>query len=80
MLIVVNLDPFHKHSGWVKIILSDFGIDPNQPYLVHDLLGEGKYIWNGERNYVEIDPGISPAQVFRIRKRLKKEADFDYFM
>jgi starch synthase (maltosyl-transferring) len=80
IFIVVNLDSFHKHSGWVKINLQDFGIDPTQPYLVHDLLGEGKYIWQGERNYVEIDPNISPAYVFRIRKRMKKEADFDYFM
>lgn len=80
ILVVVNLDPFHKHSGWVKIPIRDFGIDANQPYMVHDLLGEEKFIWQGERNYVEIDPHISPAYIFRIRRRLKKEIDFDYFM
>lgn len=80
MLIVVNIDPFHIHSGWVKIPIHDFGIDPSQPYMVHDLLGEEKYIWQGERNYVEINPHISPAYIFRIRRRLKKEIDFDYFM
>lgn len=80
ILVVVNIDPFHKHSGWVKIPIHDFGIDPHQPYMVHDLLGEEKYIWQGERNYVEINPHISPAHIFRIRRKLKKEADFDYFM
>jgi starch synthase (maltosyl-transferring) len=80
ILIVVNLDPFHLHSGWITIPVREMGIDPHQPYLVHDLIGDDKYIWQGERNYVEIDPHTSPACIFRIRKRLKRETDFDYFM
>jgi starch synthase (maltosyl-transferring) len=80
ILIVVNLDPFHTHSGRVNVPIRELGIDPAQPYLVHDLIGDDKYIWQGERNYVEINPDSSPALIFRIRKRLKKEADFDYFM
>jgi starch synthase (maltosyl-transferring) len=80
LLMVVNLDPFHTHSGWVKVPIHELGIDPNQPYLVHDLLGDDKYIWQGERNYVEINPHVSPAYIFRLRKRLKREMDFDYFM
>jgi starch synthase (maltosyl-transferring) len=80
ILIVVNLDPFHTHSGWITIPIREFGIDPHQPYLVHDLIGDDKYIWQGERNYVEINPHTSPAGIFRIRKRLKRETDFDYFM
>ncbi|MFH1025510.1 MAG: alpha-1,4-glucan--maltose-1-phosphate maltosyltransferase [Nitrospirota bacterium] len=80
MLILVNLDPFHTHSGWVKVPVDTFGIDPKQPYLVHDLLGDDKYIWQGERNYVELNPQISPAHILRIRRKMKKETDFDYFM
>lgn len=80
ILVIVNLDPFHTHSGWVKVPIHKFGIEPNQPYLVHDLLGDDKYIWQGERNYVEINSHICPAYIFRIRRRLKKEGDFDYFM
>jgi starch synthase (maltosyl-transferring) len=78
--VVVNLDPFHTQSGWVRVPLRDLGIDPDQPYLVHDLLGEEKYIWQGERNYVELNPQVLPANIFRVRKRLKKETDFDYFL
>ncbi len=80
ILIVVNLDPFHIQSGWVKFPLAEFEIDSEQPYLVHDLISDDKYIWQGERNYVELNPHILPARIFRIRKRLKRETDFDYFM
>ncbi|HUT84753.1 MAG TPA: alpha-1,4-glucan--maltose-1-phosphate maltosyltransferase [Thermodesulfobacteriota bacterium] len=80
ILVVVNLDPFHTQSGWVKVPLSELGIDLNQPYLVHDLLSDDKYIWQGESNYVELNPHLLPAHILKVRKRLKKEADFDYFM
>ncbi len=80
ILIVVNLDPFYTQSGWVKVPINEFGIDPNQPYMVHDLLSDDKYIWHGERNYVELNPRISPAHIFKLRKKLKREMDFDYFM
>ena len=80
ILVVVNLDPFHTQSGWVKVPIGALGIDPNQPYLVHDLLSEDKYIWQGERNYVELNPQVLPANILRVRKRLKRETDFDYFM
>jgi starch synthase (maltosyl-transferring) len=80
IFIVVNLDPFHTQSGWVKVPINEFGIDSNQPYMVHDLLGDDKYIWHGERNYVELNPRISTAHIFKLRKKLKREMDFDYFM
>jgi len=79
ILVVVNLDPAHTQSGWVRIPLEELGIHPQQPYLVHDLLSEEKYIWHGERNFVQIDPHAVPAHIFRIRKRMKRETDFDYY-
>ena len=80
ILVVVNLDPFHTQSGWVRVPLDQLGIDSTQPYLVHDLLSEDSYIWQGERNFVEVNPRVLPAKIFRVRKRLKREMDFDYFM
>jgi len=80
ILVVANLDPFHTQSGWVTVPIEDFGIDPDQPYLVHDLLSQDKYIWHGERNYVELNPHVIPAHIFRLRKKLKRETDFDYFL
>ncbi|MCI0693081.1 alpha-1,4-glucan--maltose-1-phosphate maltosyltransferase [candidate division KSB1 bacterium] len=80
ILVVVNLEPFRAHSGWLKVPIGEFGIDFKQAYLVHDLLSDDKYFWQGELNYVELNPQILPAQIFRLRKRLKREMDFDYFM
>ncbi|NWF53310.1 MAG: alpha-1,4-glucan--maltose-1-phosphate maltosyltransferase [Syntrophaceae bacterium] len=80
ILVLVNLDPHHPHAGWVNLPLTDMGLDPRQPYQVHDLLSGARYLWTGPRNYVAVDPGMAPAQVFRIRRRVRTERDFDYFM
>jgi len=80
LLVVVNLDPYHTQSGWIRVPASELGIEPDRPYLAHDLLGDGRYIWQGEMNYIQIDPSVSPAHIFRLRKRLHRESDFDYFL
>jgi starch synthase (maltosyl-transferring) len=80
ILVVVNLDPAHTQSGWVNVPIEELGIPDNQPYLVHELLSDDKYIWHGERNFVRLDPSVSPAHIFRVRKRMKRETDFDYFL
>ncbi|OGP94071.1 MAG: alpha-amlyase [Deltaproteobacteria bacterium RBG_16_47_11] len=80
IMVVVNLDPFHIQSGWVRVPIHEWGIDPDQPYLVHDLLSDDKYIWQGEKNYVELNPQVLPGNILRVRKRLRREMDFDYFL
>lgn len=80
VLVVVNLDPYHAHAGWLEIPLEDFGLDPDQSYQVHDLLSDVRYLWFGPRNYVQVDPNVIPAHIFRIRRRIRTERDFDYFM
>jgi len=80
ILVVVNLDPYHTRSGWLRIPIGELGIAPDQPYLCHDLLSDDKYIWQGEVNRVELNPHVLPAYIFKLRKRLKRETDFDYFM
>jgi len=80
ILVIVNLDPFHSQSGWLTIPLNELGIEPGQTYLVHDLISNDRYIWQGERNFVELNPAVMPAHIFRVHRRLKKEQDFDYFM
>jgi starch synthase (maltosyl-transferring) len=80
LLIVVNMDPHHVQSGWVDLPVDQLGIPDDQPFMVHDLLGDAKYIWKGSRNFVELDPHLLPAHIFRIHGSLKKETDFDYFM
>ncbi len=77
---VVNLDPHHAQHGWVTLPLDDLGIDAEHPYQVHDLLGDARYLWNGPTNFVGLDPASTPAHIFRIRRRLRTEQDFDYFL
>jgi starch synthase (maltosyl-transferring) len=80
LLIVVNLDPYHKQSGRIRVPLKELGIAPTRPYLVHDLISEDKYVWFGEWNHVELDPHVMPAHIFRVHRRMSREQDFDYFM
>jgi starch synthase (maltosyl-transferring) len=80
LLVAVNLDPHHRQSAWLNLPLKEFGLDEKQPYMVHDLLGDDKFIWQGSRNLMEFDPQILPARIFHLKKRLKRETDFDYFM
>jgi starch synthase (maltosyl-transferring) len=80
VLTVVNLDPHHPQSGWVDLDVSALKFDPDQPYQVHDLLSDQRYIWRGRYNYVLLDPHRAPAHVFRLRRRVRSEQDFDYYL
>ncbi len=80
ILTVVNLDPHHPQSGWVDLDVDALKLDVEQPYQVHDLLSEQRYIWRGRSNYVMLDPERAPAHVFRLRRRVRREQDFDYYL
>jgi starch synthase (maltosyl-transferring) len=80
ILVIVNLDPRYKQSGWIDVPLDDFKLDPQQSYQVHDLLTDARYLWHGSRNYVELNPLILPAHIFKVRRRLRTERNFDYFL
>lgn len=80
VLVVVNLDPRHTQAGWLQLPLEDLDISPDRPYQVHDLLSGAHYLWQGARNYIELDPSIVPAHIFLVRRHIRSEQDFDYFM
>ena len=80
IVVAVNLDPYHTQAGWVELPLEELAIEPRQPFQMHDLLTQAHYLWQGTRNYVLLDPQSVPAQIFRVRHRLRREQDFDYFM
>ena len=80
VLVVVNLDFRHTHSGWIKLDLASLGLDGKEQYQVHDLLGDARFIWTGSRNFVELDPQVAPAHLFRLRTKVRTERDFDYFL
>jgi starch synthase (maltosyl-transferring) len=77
---VVNLDPVHVQSGWLELPLPELGVAQRRPYQVHDLITDERHLWHGQRNYVQLDPDRSPAHIFRLRHRVRREQDFEYFM
>jgi starch synthase (maltosyl-transferring) len=80
VLTVVNLDAYNPQSGWVDLDLAALDIDADQPFQMHDLLSDNRYQWRGRRNYVMLDPQRMPAHVFRLRRHVRSEQDFDYFL
>jgi len=76
---VVNLDPHHPQSGWLELDLEALGLAGGRPFQAHDLLTGARYLWSGARNYVQLDPQLAPAHLFRVRRRVRSEQDFDYF-
>jgi starch synthase (maltosyl-transferring) len=80
VLVIVNLDPHHTHSGWLDLSLAELWSDVQGSYQAHDLLSDARYLWQGPHNYVELDPRIVPAHIFRLRRHVRTERDFDYYM
>jgi len=80
VLTVVNLDPHHTQSGWIELPLESLGLDPAVPFQGHDLLGGARYLWHGRRIYLELRPHETPAHIVRLRRKVRTERDFDYFL
>ncbi len=77
---VVNLDPYHVQSGWLLLDPGALGLEPQQSYQMYDVISGAHFLWHGERNFVSLDPHSSPVHVMQMRRHLKREKDFDYFM
>jgi starch synthase (maltosyl-transferring) len=80
ILCAVSLDPHHTQTAWIDLPLADLGLEEGRAFQVHDLLGGARYVWYGARNYVELDPFVLPAHIFRVRRQVRTEHDFDYFL
>ncbi|MCU1242874.1 MAG: glgE [Candidatus Acidoferrum typicum] len=66
ILVVVNLDPRNPQAGWVSVALKELKVGNDEAYQVHDLLTDARYVWHGARNFVQLDPSILPAHIFRV--------------
>ncbi len=73
ILIFVNLDPHGTQSGFATVPLAEFGLNETEPFQVHDLLTNEKFVWRGARNYVSLDPNNRPAHIFRLRRLVARE-------
>src|SRR5579859_6488228 len=80
VLTVVNVDPRRTQAGMVTLPLEELGLPLDKAYQAHELLTGARYVWNGPRNYVEINPSSAPGQIFRFRRQVRSEHDFEYFL
>jgi starch synthase (maltosyl-transferring) len=80
ILTVVNLDPHHTQAGFVTLPPEELQIPQDRGYEAEDLLTGARYLWNGPRNYVELNPSRMPGHILKIHRRMKIETDFDYFL
>lgn len=79
ILVVVNLDPFRKHHSFIYVPINKYGIKPEETYQVEDLITGQKFLWKGEKNYIELDPQVEPAHVLHLKKWDSNETKFEYF-
>ncbi|MEX2551230.1 MAG: alpha-1,4-glucan--maltose-1-phosphate maltosyltransferase [Nitriliruptoraceae bacterium] len=75
VLVIVNLDPHHTQSAMTWLDLEALGLDHDTPFELHDVFGGGAYHWHGAENYVELDPHVTPAHVFSVRRPHRDEHD-----
>jgi starch synthase (maltosyl-transferring) len=73
---IVNVDPQNAQSGWVNIDLPDL----SRSFQVHDLLSNARHTWHSGRNFVKLDPNVVPAHIFKIRRKVRTERDFEYYL
>ena len=80
VIVLVNLDPRHTQSGTLELPLHELGISQEQPYAAKDLLTGEEFFWNGEKNFVELNPAKGGAHIIRVTRSLRLEQDHDYFL
>ncbi len=84
IVVVVNLDPVNPQSGWIGLPYWEWGVRPDESYQVEDLLNNEVYNWQGEYNFVSLDPHNRGSHIFRItpprqaEQRLPQDRQIDF--
>jgi starch synthase (maltosyl-transferring) len=80
LLTVINLDPRHTQNGFVTLPLHELEIPEDRAFEAEDLLSGERYLWQGPRNYVELNPEQRSGHILKIHRKLRAETDFEYFL
>jgi len=68
VVVIVNLDPFEPHEARVRLPLAELGIEPDERFQAHELIGDHRHLWKGPELTVRLDPATEPAAVYRIAR------------
>jgi starch synthase (maltosyl-transferring) len=66
VLVVVNLDPGNKHSGYVQLPKALLKLGDKINVKLHDIMTGENYTWTQEWNYVELNPYKIPFHLFTL--------------
>lgn len=80
ILVALTLDPYNPQDTFINVPVQEFGWLEGDTFQVHDLLTGERFLWRGSRNYIKLNPHERPAHIFRVRRWVSREHDFDYFL
>lgn len=72
LLIAVNLDSTQTHSATIRIPFDALALDSSSVLIAQDLLSGDTYHWQGEWQYVELNPYLMPAHILRLEQEPNK--------
>lgn len=67
VLVVVNLDPNNKHSGYLQLPKRVLKLGDKINVKLHDVMTDEHYTWTQEWNYVELNPFKIPFHLFAVK-------------
>ena len=79
LLVAVTVDPRNTQTAFIHVPLAEFGLAETEAYQVEDLITGERYLWQGSRNFISLDPHSRPAHVFRIRRCVTRVGGEDIF-
>ena len=68
VMVIVTTDFRNAQSGWIDVPTGDFGLPPDSPYQVEDLLTGEVFSWRGTRNFISLDPSRRVAHILRVKR------------
>jgi len=79
---VVNLDGYNTRAGWIELDPAVMPVSGTEGvrYQMHDLLSDARYVWTDRRAFVSLDPRVMPAHVFHVRRLVRSERTFEYYL
>jgi len=80
LLVAVNLDPFAPHEAVLHLPLPELELNPDETYEMHDLLTGVRTLGRGAEQTVRLDPLVSPAGIYHVKRWRRREQDFAYFI
>jgi starch synthase (maltosyl-transferring) len=66
VLVVVNLDPHQKQTGYIQIPIRRLSLGSMINLKLQDMITGETYTWTQEWNYVELEPNKMPFHLFKV--------------